>query len=172
MHFNGITREERIAEYSPQNCELSMRRECRERFPRHRLQRKPLVRDHGMHHGPCVTRVPRCMSGSLNRGGGENAPDFHGACATCKFTYLVRDPPSPTRSTSASTAKYPRRKDIDGLSDKLRSPAHRTSASNDYPCVVEAFTNLFHQALAWYPIKSGRWTRRNGALKIAQIREI
>ena len=32
-----------------------MRRECRERFPRHRLQRKPLVSDPGMHHGTCVT---------------------------------------------------------------------------------------------------------------------
>ena len=34
-----------------QNCGLRMRRECRERFPRHRLQRKPLVNDPGMHHG-------------------------------------------------------------------------------------------------------------------------
>ena len=30
---------------------LRMHRECRERFPRHRLQRKPLVSDPGMHHG-------------------------------------------------------------------------------------------------------------------------
>ena len=43
-----------------------MRRECRERFPRHRFQRKPFVSDPGMHHGTCVTR---CMSGSLTRGG-------------------------------------------------------------------------------------------------------
>ena len=49
---------------------LRMRRECRERFPRHRLQRKPLVSDPGMHHGTCVTHVPWCMSGSLNCGGG------------------------------------------------------------------------------------------------------
>ena len=34
-------------------------------FPRHRLQRKPLVSDPGMHHGTCVTHVPWCMSGSL-----------------------------------------------------------------------------------------------------------
>ena len=61
--------------------------------------------------------------------------------------------------------------DINGLSDKLRCPAYRTSASDDYPSVVEAFTNLFDQALARYPIKSGQWTRRNGASKIAQIRE-
>ena len=34
-----------------QNCGVRMRREYRERFPRHRHQRKPLVSDHGMHHG-------------------------------------------------------------------------------------------------------------------------
>ena len=34
-----------------------MRRECRERFTRHRLQRKPLVSDPGMHLGTCVTHV-------------------------------------------------------------------------------------------------------------------
>ena len=32
-----------------QNCGLSMRPECRDSFPRHRLQRKPLVSDPGMH---------------------------------------------------------------------------------------------------------------------------
>ena len=53
-----------------QNCGLRMRRECRERFPRHRFQRKLLVSDPDMHHGTCVTHVPWCMSGSLNRGGG------------------------------------------------------------------------------------------------------
>ena len=36
-------------------------------FPRHRLQRKPLVSDPGMHHDTCVTHVPWCMSGSLTR---------------------------------------------------------------------------------------------------------
>ena len=40
----------------------------------------------------CVTHVPRCMSGSLTRGGGENVPGISGACATRHFTYLVRDP--------------------------------------------------------------------------------
>ena len=61
-------------------------------FPRHRLQRKPLVSDPGMHHGTCVTHVPWCMSGSLTRGGGENVPGIPGACATRNFTYLVRGP--------------------------------------------------------------------------------
>ena len=67
-----------------------MRRECRERFSRHRLQRKPLVSYPGMHHGTCVSHVPWCMLGSLTRGGGENVPGISGACATRNFTYLVR----------------------------------------------------------------------------------
>ena len=40
-----------------------MSRACREHFPRHRLQRKPLVCDPGMHHGTCVwqeAHVPVC----------------------------------------------------------------------------------------------------------------
>ena len=49
-------------------------------FPIRRLQRKPLVSDHGMHHGTCVTHVPWCMSGSLTCGGGENVPGIPGAC--------------------------------------------------------------------------------------------
>ena len=69
-----------------------MRREWRERFPRHRFQRKPLVSDPSMHHCTCVTHVPWCMSGSLTRGVGENVPVIPGACATRIFTYLARDP--------------------------------------------------------------------------------
>ena len=69
-----------------------MRRDCRERFPRHKLQRKPVVSDPSMHHGTCVTHVPWCMLVSLTRGGGENIPDIPGACATRNFTYLVRGP--------------------------------------------------------------------------------
>ena len=53
------------------NYALRMRRGCRKRFPRHRLQKKPLVSDPGMHQDTCVTHVPRCMSGQLTRGGGE-----------------------------------------------------------------------------------------------------
>ena len=45
-----------------------MRRECRERFPRHQLQRKTQVSEPGMHHGTCVTHVPWCISGSLTCG--------------------------------------------------------------------------------------------------------
>ena len=75
-----------------QNCGLRMCRECRERFPHHQHQRKPLVSDPGMHHGTCVTHVPWCMSGSLNPGGRENVPGIPGACTTRNFMYLVRDP--------------------------------------------------------------------------------
>ena len=49
--------------------------------PRRRLQRKPLVGDPGMHHGTCVTHVPRCMSGSLTCGDGDNVSGIPGACA-------------------------------------------------------------------------------------------
>ena len=69
-----------------------MRRECRERFPRHRFQRKPLVSDPGMHHGTCVSHVPWCISGSLTRCSGENVPGIPGAYATRNFTYLARCP--------------------------------------------------------------------------------
>ena len=69
-----------------------MRRECRERFPRHWLKRKPLVSDPGMHHGTYVTHVSWYMSGSLTRGGGENLASIPGACATRNFKYLARCP--------------------------------------------------------------------------------
>ena len=69
-----------------------MRRECRERFPQHRLQRKLLVSDPGMHHDTCVTHVPWCMSGSLTRGGGENVPGIPGVCTARKIPFLARGP--------------------------------------------------------------------------------
>ena len=40
-----------------------MHRECRERFPRHWLQRKRLVSDPSIHHGTCVTHVLWCLLG-------------------------------------------------------------------------------------------------------------
>ena len=75
-----------------QNCRLRMRGECREHFARHRIQRKPVVSDPGMHHGTCLTHVPWCMSESLTRGGGENVPGIPGTCATRNNRYLVRGP--------------------------------------------------------------------------------
>ena len=49
------------------HCGFRMRRECRERFSRHRLQRKPLGSDPGMHHGTCVTHVRWYMLGWRKR---------------------------------------------------------------------------------------------------------
>ena len=73
-----------------QNGGLWIRRECRERFPCHQLQKKPPVSDPGMYHGMCDTYMPWCTSGSLTDGGGENIPAIPGACSTRNFTYLVR----------------------------------------------------------------------------------
>ena len=54
------------------------------RFSRHRLQKKPLVSDRGMHHGTCYV-------GIAYRGGGENDPSIPGACAT-RNPYLASGP--------------------------------------------------------------------------------
>ena len=69
-----------------------MRRVCSERFSRHRLHKKLLVSDPGMHHGTCVTHVPLCMSGSLTRSGAKNVPGIPGTYATRNCTYLARGP--------------------------------------------------------------------------------
>ena len=75
---------------------LRMQREYRERFPRRRFKRKPLVSYPGMYHGTCVTHVSWYMSGSLTRGGWENV--IPGAfrhswrMRNPQFTYLVRGP--------------------------------------------------------------------------------
>ena len=59
-----------------QNRGLRMRRECRERFPCHQLQRKPLVSDPGISHGTSVTRVLWCLSGSLTHVARKTFPEF------------------------------------------------------------------------------------------------
>ena len=61
-------------------------------FPRHQLQRSLLISNLGMHHSTCITHVPWCMSGSLTRGGRENAPGIPAACATHSISYLARGP--------------------------------------------------------------------------------
>ena len=71
-----------------------------------------------MHHGTCVTHVPWCMSGSLNRGGGENAPGIPGACATHNITYLARGP----SQRHSDTQLYHR---IRGINLRLGSPLWR-----------------------------------------------
>ena len=72
-----------------QSCGLCMRRECRERFPRHRSLEIPACisvrawrtcRDACRDHQRTV---------SFDVGAGEKVP---GACATRNFTYLVRGP--------------------------------------------------------------------------------
>ena len=72
-----------------------------ETVPSHRVQRKPLVINPGMHHGACIKHVPWCMSGSLTRGGEENQPGILGACATRNFAYLVRGPRTNTLAAAS-----------------------------------------------------------------------
>ena len=74
------------------NCGLRMSRGCRERFPRHRFQRKPLVSDPGMHHGTCVTHVPWCMSGIANLRWRGKRSRHSRRMRNPQFTYLVRGP--------------------------------------------------------------------------------
>ena len=90
-----------------QNCGLRMRRECQDRFSRHRLNSKSLVCNPGMHHGTCVTHVPRCMTGSLIRGGRENVSSISSICATCNFVYLARCPLPVYQTFLCQSAGYP-----------------------------------------------------------------
>ena len=63
-----------------------MRRECREYFPRHRLQRKPLVSDPA-----CITaRVSRITHVLVMHIRIANGAGIPGACTTRNFTYLAR----------------------------------------------------------------------------------
>ena len=87
-----------------QNRGLRMRRECRERFPRHRIQRKLLVSDPGMHHGTCVTHVPWCMSGSLNCGSDGKRSQDSRRMRNSQF-YVSGKRPMPHISQSL-TSKY------------------------------------------------------------------
>ena len=74
-----------------QNYGLRRRRECRERFPRNRLQKKSRISDPGMHHVMCVRHVPWCMLGSLTRGDRKNVPGIPGTCALPDFTYSPQE---------------------------------------------------------------------------------
>ena len=97
MQWTSQPADHSVCPYEPLTRYIKLRvellhRECRERFPCHWLQRKPLVNDPRMHHGTCVTHVPLCMSGLLTRGGRENVPSIRGAWAARNFTYPARDP--------------------------------------------------------------------------------
>ena len=74
------------------SCGLRMRREGRERFPCHWVQRKPLDNDPDMHHGTYVTHVSWFRSGSLTRAGGENVLGNPEACTISNFMYLAKGP--------------------------------------------------------------------------------
>ena len=134
-----------------QNCGLRMHQECRERFPRHRLQRKQIVSDPGMHHGTCVTHVPWCMSGSLTRGVGEIVPGIPGVCATRNFAYLVRGPycQSLVKIRFQSVSLF-----TDMSWQDIRGPFHfygltliPTWIRNDMPIKVSDKNDLFIQRL-------------------------
>ena len=79
--------------------------ECRERFPLHWVQRKPLISDPDIQHGTCVTQVPWCTSGSLTRGGEENVPNLPGAYTIRNFTYLTKVP-CPVRSKGTLLCEF------------------------------------------------------------------
>ena len=70
-----------------------MRREFWERFPCHRLQRKPLVSDADMRHGTCVAHVPGSMSGTPTRGEEvfQSSSAIYVVCAqyTCSLSHRV-----------------------------------------------------------------------------------
>ena len=68
------------------NCRLRIRRECRERFPRHRRLAIPT----------CIT-ARASLAVSFEVGGRENVHSIPGACTTRNFTYLVRCPWYETR---------------------------------------------------------------------------
>ena len=131
-----------------QNCGLRMRRECRERFPRHRFQRKPLVSDPGMHHGTCVKHVPWCMSESLTDGGWENVPGIPGACATRNFAYLVRGP-----WTHGIHMKYDH--DTTVLDMQENNTTMRKTHSSDMMLVLRAYYNIITLIFPVYSMKTG-----------------
>ena len=71
-----------------QNCVLRMRRECRERFPRHRFQGKWLVNYPGMRHRTCVTHVPwsPCVGMSVSFCSFPCVSDIY--CTATRFLWL------------------------------------------------------------------------------------
>ena len=71
---------------------LHMRRECRDRFPRHRRLAVPTcITARAWRTCHCACR-DRLLAVSFEVGGGENVPAIPGACATRNFAHLVRGP--------------------------------------------------------------------------------
>ena len=108
----------------------------RERFPRHRLQRKPLVNDPGMQHGTCVTHVSWCMLRSLTRSDRESIPGIPGACATRNVTYLTRGPLKLHPSNRRMQEKI--NFDIGDNIELLSSSSHHSPSR----CVVDDYTQI------------------------------
>ena len=69
-----------------------MRRECRERYPRHCGLAIPTCITARAWRTCCDACRDRYLAVSLGVGDGENVPDIPGACTTRNFTYLVRGP--------------------------------------------------------------------------------
>ena len=75
-----------------QNCGLCMRRQCRERFPRHRgLAIQTCITARAWRTGHDAWR-DRYLKFTFEVGGVENFPGIPAACATRNFAYLVRGP--------------------------------------------------------------------------------
>ena len=75
-----------------QTCELRMRRESRERFPRHpglAILTCITTRAWCTCHGACRDRL---LAVSFEVGGGGNTPGISGACTTRNFAYLLKGP--------------------------------------------------------------------------------
>ena len=76
------------------------RRECRERFPRHR-RLAILTCITARASRTCRDACRDCwLTVSFEVGGGENVPGIPGACATRNFTYLVRGQWNDSRESS------------------------------------------------------------------------
>ena len=135
-----------------------MRRECRERFPRHQFRRKPPISDPGMYYGTCVTHVPRCMSGTLTCGGGQNITGIPGTCAICNFTYLVRGQWCLSRLVPASSC--PHGLPFEQISNFIRS-LFKLQFKLGHGWVISANRNIWHIASqsTMYIVSHNAWKR-------------
>ena len=129
-----------------------MRRECRERFSRHRLQRKPPVSDPGMHHGTCVTHVPWCVSGSLTRGGGEKRSRHSRCMRNPQFYVSGKRPmarkPYPQSSYFVTCCKL---RPMEYVSNQLAGP--RVGVTKPISSVPLFFQTFQHCQVHWLPIE-------------------
>ena len=118
-------------------------RECRERFPRHRLQKKPLVSDPSMHHGTCITHMPWCMSGSLARAV---------AWKRSRHSRRMRSPQlyESSKIPMGSTLKIRASKSLESLEVDIIRPSKRTT-------VYMFYNGLILQQKSWVKIICKMW---------------